>query len=368
LVEQAWSAILDFVSKLVIPDWGGLVALIPIALLALVGLWFVGTVYRFATAGPRRRGRSRITPIPPAGTHAPGPSFAPVLGAIGVFALLLGVVFGGWLLVAGVVILVLTLLYWGREGLRDYDHISGESRLPAVVSGPRQPPPGIHIPAPSFRPILASIALAVLFLGLVFGGWLIAVGVLFLAVSLLGWLGDARAEYRKATEADVTGHLEALPAPRWPSRLLAVCVALFVFAVILNTGLLPPKGPAAAAQPGQPGGGPSGSGAPGGSGGPGGSPVAVGDSVSIVAEGVKFTTTEVSAPANKDFTIAFDNRDPSTPHDVDILGPDGSKLFDGAAVTGPKQESYHVKALAAGSYKFECSIHPTLMTGTIKVG
>src|SRR5919205_75851 len=231
MLEKAWTSILDFTSKLVIPDWGSLVALIPIALLAIVVLWLLATAYRFATAGPTRRGRRRITPLPPPGIHAPGPSFAPIIAAIGLFLLLFGLVFGGLLLPIGAIALVVSLLYWGREGLRDYDHLAGTDRLPAVVVQ-REPPPGVHMPGPSFRPILASLALMVLFFGLVFGGWLIAVGVIFLVVALLGWLGDARAEYRKAVEADATGHLEALDAPRWPSRLLALCGVIFGVALI----------------------------------------------------------------------------------------------------------------------------------------
>jgi plastocyanin len=371
MLDKIWTGILDFTSKLVIPDWGLLVALIPVAIFAIVVLWLVATAWRFATIGPARRGRSRVTPIPPAGVHAPGPSYAPIIAAFGLFMLLFGLVFGGLLLPVGAVVFVLSLLYWGREGLADYDHLSGADRLPAVVVVPREPPPGVHMPGPSFRPILASLALAVLLFGLVFGGWLLAVGVIFLIVSLLGWLGDARAEYHKAVEADATGHLEALPAPRWPKRLLGIMAALFVLALVLNAGILPPKSPAAASGPGASG-GPAGSAAPNGSGGPGGSPGpsagGAPGSVSIVAQGVKFTTTEVAAPANQDFTINFDNRDPSTPHDVDILGPDGSKVFDGQPITGPKQTTYQVKGLAAGSYKFECSIHPSLMSGTLKVG
>jgi Cupredoxin-like domain len=370
MLDKIWTSILDFTSKLVIPDWGALVNLIPVAIAALVVLWLLLTVRRFATMGPTSRGRSRIKPVAPPGIHAPGPSYAPVFAAIGLFALLAGLVFGGLLLPIGVVALVLSLLYWGREGLAEYDHLSGADRLPAVVV-PREPPPGVHMPGPSFRPILASLALAVLLFGLVFGGWLLAVGIIFLVAALLGWLGDARAEYRKAVEADATGHLEALPAPRWPKRLLGAMAALFVIALVLNAGILPPKSPAAASGPGASG-APAGSAAPGGSGGPSGSPGASGGgppgAVSIVAQGVKFTTPDVAAPANKDFTINFDNKDTSTPHDVDILASDGSHLFDGQVVTGPGQATYQVKALAAGSYKFICSIHPTLMTGTLKVG
>ncbi|MDQ6795322.1 MAG: cupredoxin domain-containing protein [Chloroflexota bacterium] len=368
MLDQIWTAILDFTSKLVIPDWGALIGLIPVALAAVVVLWLVMTVYRFATIGPRRRGKRRLTPRPPPGIHAPGPSFAPVIAAIGVFLLLFGLVVGGIALPLGAVALALSLLYWGREGLADYDHLTAGGHSQGAVAVMRQPPPGVHMPGPSFRPLLASLALAVLLYGFVFGGWLLAVGVIFLIVTLLGWLRDARAEYGKAIDADRTGHLEALPAPGWPRTLLAVMGILLVGAVVLNLGLLPPKSPTAAG--GGPGasGAPPGSGGPGGSGGPSGSGGPGGADVTIVAEGVKFTTTDVSAPAGKPFTILFDNRDASTPHDVVILGADGSKLFAGQTTTGPSQTRYNVPALPAGTYKFECSIHPSLMTGTLKAG
>src|SRR4029077_7591408 len=160
---------------------GSLVALIPVAVFALVVLWLLLTVRRFATIGPARGGRTRISPVPPPGIHAPGPSYAPVFAAIGLFALLAGLVFGGLLLPIGVVALVLRLLYWGGAGLPDYAHTSGATRLRAFVVAPREPPPGVHMPGPSFRPLLASLALAVLLLGLVFGGWIIAAGGVFLS-------------------------------------------------------------------------------------------------------------------------------------------------------------------------------------------
>src|SRR5207237_7611477 len=133
-------------------------------------------------------------PQPPPGVHAGSTSWAPILASIGLFVLLYGLVFGGWLLFAGVGVLILSLIYWGREAIRDYDHIE---HPPAPPPAPfHAPPPAVHMPGPSFRPLLASIAMAVLFYGLVFGGWLILAGVAMIAISLLGWLADARAEYR----------------------------------------------------------------------------------------------------------------------------------------------------------------------------
>ena len=122
--------------------------------------------------GPRRRGKGRVRPAPPPGVPCRGPSFAPVFGAVGLCLVLLGLVWGGVIIFLGVVALILTLLYWGSEAMRDYDHTAPPSKMPAVVPGPpatRRP----HARA-SFRPLIVAIALAVIFYGLDFGGWLLA--------------------------------------------------------------------------------------------------------------------------------------------------------------------------------------------------
>jgi cytochrome c oxidase subunit 2 len=94
----------------------------------------------------------------------------------------------------------------------------------------------------------------------------------------------------------------------------------------------------------------------------GGGPV-----LNLVAQGVKFDKSELSAPANSPFTIHFDNRDAQTNHDVDILDGSGKKVFDGQDFPGPGVRDYGVSPLPAGTYKFECSIHPALMFGTLTV-
>ena len=373
MLDQAWNSTLEFLSQFLIPEWGSLIGLLPIILLVVVVVWLVFTVRRFATAGPTRRGKTRITPVAPSGVHMPGPSWAPFVAAGGAALVFWGLVFGGLPLLIGVVALFLALLFWGREGLRDYDRIepTEANRLPAVVHA--GPPPGVHMPGPSFRPILASIGVAVLFFGLVFGGWILAVGLILTVVALLGWLVDARKEYVKTVEADATGHLENIPEPRWPKRLMWLGGIMLVLAVVVDAGILPPRAATTAAGgaggseagggsgPSEPGGGGPGATAPAASGGPG----EPGGST-VVAEGVKFTTAEVQA-TGPDFTLAFDNRDASIPHDVDILGPGGDKLFDGDVFPGPENRPYEVTGLQPGSYEFICSVHPTTMTGTITV-
>ena len=94
---------------------------------------------------------------------------------------------------------------------------------------------------------------------------------------------------------------------------------------------------------------------------------ATGPKLDLAAQNVKFDKTDLSAPANTAFTIHFDNRDAGTAHDVDILDASGAKVFDGKDFPGPAAQDYGVGALPAGTYKFECSIHPALMFGTLTV-
>ena len=353
-MEQIWDAILELTAQFVIPDWGALIALIPIGLAGVVVLFFLSRIARFATAGPTRRGGGRVRPLPPPGVHMPGPSFAPIFAALGAGLLFLGLVLGGVALWVGAAALVLTLLYWGAEGMRDYDHLEHRELVP--VAPPRQPPPGVHVPGPSFRPLLASLGMAVLFLGLVFGGWVLAVGVLAVVVTLLGWLVDARKEYVEVEHADRTGHLQNLPAPGWPVVTIVVFAVLLAGAGILNLGILPPREAA--------GGGEGGSPAPSGP----AEPAPQGD-VAIVARNSVFEPTELQAPADKPFTIAFTNEDVAVNHNVFITDSGGNpvEMGDTTPFPGPKSVVYQVAPLAAGTYTFICVVHPA-MTGQLVAG
>jgi len=113
---------------------------------------------------------------------------------------------------------------------------------------------------------------------------------------------------------------------------------------------------------------PSGPAASGPAGSPGASAPA-GETVTVVATtAAKFDTPTLTTAADKPFTLVFDNQDPSAPHNVVIVNPDGSKVSmgDTAFFTGPAQRTYQVPALAAGDYKFHCEVHPN-MTGVLTV-
>ncbi len=353
-MQELWKSILELLARIVTPDWAELIKLIPVALLGVVVLFFLLTVRRFATAGPTRRAPARLTPIAPPDLHMPGPSYSPIFAAVGTAALLWGLVVGGDALWIGLVILVLGLLYWGREAVREYDRATHAETLPAVMHP--GPPPGVHMPGPSFRPVLGALGTAALLAGLVFGGWLLAAGLIIFVMTLVGWLPDARAEYAKTVEADRTGHIENPHPPGWPRRLLQVGIVLFVLAAMVQAGILPPRAAETA----------------GGAGSPAptedaGSPATAFD---IVAKDIAYDILSIVVPADTPFTIAFTNNDsPGVVHDIDIRAADKTTVLQDQQVeNGGSSVDYSYQGLPAGTYVFIFSIHPVEnMTGTITV-
>ena len=93
---------------------------------------------------------------------------------------------------------------------------------------------------------------------------------------------------------------------------------------------------------------------------------AAGAALNLKAQNIAWTPTSLTAPAKTAFTITVDNEDASIPHDLAITDASGKQLFHGDMVTGVATKTYNVPALAAGTYKFACTIHPQ-MTGELKV-
>jgi plastocyanin len=72
-----------------------------------------------------------------------------------------------------------------------------------------------------------------------------------------------------------------------------------------------------------------------------------------------------TAPSAGGFQLYFDNAD-TLPHNVVFQAADGTKPFSGDVFTGKAQKVYDVPALASGSYKVLCDVHPN-MVGTLTV-
>jgi plastocyanin len=81
-----------------------------------------------------------------------------------------------------------------------------------------------------------------------------------------------------------------------------------------------------------------------------------------------FAQTTLTAPANKAFTICFDNQDTGVPHNVDLFDKQGgTSLAKASIITGVAQANVDVSALKPGTYFYQCDVHPTTMTGTLTV-
>jgi plastocyanin len=97
---------------------------------------------------------------------------------------------------------------------------------------------------------------------------------------------------------------------------------------------------------------------------------AAGTSLSISAKDKKFDQDCLAAPADQDFTIAFDNQDATVRHNVAIYdtGRGDKALFKGEVIVGPNKITYAVPAQRAGTYQFRCDPHDEKMLGTFVVG
>ena len=63
--------------------------------------------------------------------------------------------------------------------------------------------------------------------------------------------------------------------------------------------------------------------------------------VDVKAQNIAFTTTDITAPADKTFQIKFDNEDASVQHNVEIKDSTGKAVFKGDLVTGVDHDDVH---------------------------
>lgn len=93
-----------------------------------------------------------------------------------------------------------------------------------------------------------------------------------------------------------------------------------------------------------------------------------GSTVSIAASNILFDKTKLAASAGT-VKIEFDNKDGGIPHNFNVFdGKDatGKSLGATAIEAGPTKQELTIE-LKAGSYYFQCDVHPTTMSGTLTV-
>jgi mono/diheme cytochrome c family protein/plastocyanin len=82
---------------------------------------------------------------------------------------------------------------------------------------------------------------------------------------------------------------------------------------------------------------------------------------------IQYEVRALSVPADTEFSIEFENKDPGVPHNIEIKDSSGTTVFKGDIFSGVETRTYKVQALPAGTYSFVCTVHPN-MTGTLTVG
>src|SRR5215213_2467920 len=262
------------------PIWGDLIALIPFVLIAIVIAFLVFMAWQWRRAAPVNRPRliPRAAGVPPPGVHVSAPSRWPFVAPIALTLLFFALVvpprdaaghstapFNVPLLVAGLIVGLITVVGWLREAMAEWRHAalveegsgghgalmatgaaialpSGTWRgssaaapsVPLIAAAPSVAlPEGVHLPGPSPWPFFAPVAIAVVFLGLIFNPFLIVGGIVMGVIAAGGWLRDANREWRST---DRVGH--AVPATMegreaWPRRLVPLYGAVFAISLLL---------------------------------------------------------------------------------------------------------------------------------------
>jgi plastocyanin len=267
---------------------------------------------------------------------------------------------GGAALAVSGAAMLLALIAWGREAVREYDAIGGGQNDALQLrdrdsAAPTGPPASVHLPAPSLLPFLVSVAFAVLLFGAAIGLSFVLLGALMTTIALIAWLLDAGREYRAVADADSTGHLVNPEPKRAPRISLALFSILFILIGGSQFGLFAP-----AAGEGSP--------APGDSGAPTEAPS---DGIIVVsAMAVKYQQASIELAADVPTQLRFHNMDAGIPHNIAIhegaADAVGAELFQGEIFNGDDERLYDIPPLAPGSYVFVCTVHPN-MVGALTV-
>ncbi len=87
----------------------------------------------------------------------------------------------------------------------------------------------------------------------------------------------------------------------------------------------------------------------------------------LAAKGIKFDKADLDFPAATEVTLKFENGDPA-PHNFALYkSKGGAALFNGKIVNNVGSADYTFTTPEAGSYFFQCDVHPDQMNGMAHV-
>lgn len=90
----------------------------------------------------------------------------------------------------------------------------------------------------------------------------------------------------------------------------------------------------------------------------------------VVGRSLRFDVTQMRAPADRPFTMVFENEDGGIQHNLAVYksGPPAKDRIAATELeTGKTSQQLRVDALLAGTYFYQCDVHPTTMTGILTV-
>jgi plastocyanin len=89
--------------------------------------------------------------------------------------------------------------------------------------------------------------------------------------------------------------------------------------------------------------------------------------LTIVGVNISFSPSSVTAPAGTPVTITFVNQDAGIAHNINVFAPGGGSIGATEIASGPATHTLSLGALAPGTYRFRCDVHPQQMTGVLTV-
>ncbi|MEA2025455.1 MAG: hypothetical protein U9O18_02065 [Chloroflexota bacterium] len=187
---ELWTAVLEFVGRVIIPTWNDLIQYIPL----LVALGLIALIGGLAWMWQRNAAgnRSRVPQPIPAGRKKEH-----------------------------------VQVEAGGHG------VAAETTAPAP-GWSLTPPEGMHLPGPSAWPLLAPAGLLFLASGLVFGPAMFIGGAIMAAIAVIGWLADANKELEDIEEHGHPSQADRDPEKAWPRRLIPIYFIVGAGAILLT--------------------------------------------------------------------------------------------------------------------------------------